>query len=183
MKRINPNTGEPFKRYEEDPNGKIFWCYRSDQKSENGFFNERWIEKTDLNRVKNLSKTTTTQHFIRPFGRAKKLLNAARKRAIKKKLEFSLDIHDILPQLEIGTCQLTGLSFQFEQTNKFHKHPFSPSIDRINSKKGYTKDNIRIILSSLNIALSEYGEDHLIMLVKAMENHNKNGNKTEKIHI
>jgi hypothetical protein len=36
--------------------------------------------------------------------------------------------------------------------------PFSPSIDRIDSNKGYTKDNCRLVCTIVNFGLHRFGE-------------------------
>lgn len=89
-------------------------------------------------------------------------LQACRRRAKNNALDFDLEI-DFLFNLYLtqgGKCALTGLAFEFVFDKNFSKRPFSPSIDRINSKLGYTKDNVRIVCSIVNSALSEYG-DHI----------------------
>lgn len=37
--------------------------------------------------------------------------------------------------------------------------PFAPSIDRIESKKGYTSDNIQIVCQIVNRAKNEYSQE------------------------
>lgn len=60
-----------------------------------------------------------------------------------------------------GRCELTGMSFDFGKApNGWKYNPQSPSIDRINSARGYTMDNCRVILTSLNNALSQYGDKY-----------------------
>jgi len=56
--------------------------------------------------------------------------------------------------------QSLNIPFKFD-TNKKGKRfytPYGPSIDRIDSNKGYTKDNVRLVLVSVNIALNNFGE-------------------------
>jgi hypothetical protein len=96
-------------------------------------------------------------------------LRACRKRAKDKKLFFDLQLEFLL-QLYFdqgGRCALTGLPFNFVFDEKFSKRPFSPSIDRINSKLGYTKDNVRLVCSSVNSALSEYGDQIFDIICEA----------------
>lgn len=89
-------------------------------------------------------------------GRACQKLNYIQKRAAKKGLACDLDTAWILDNLSKG-CALTGLPFVRLKGGK-GPNRFSPSIDRINNKIGYTKDNCRMILFALN-ALKHDGTD------------------------
>jgi hypothetical protein len=60
---------------------------------------------------------------------------------------------------QAGRCALTGIPFVFERPPEGCKnHPFSLSLDRIDSRRGYLRDNVRFVLTSMNLALSEWGE-------------------------
>lgn len=92
------------------------------------------------------------------------VLSSAKSRAKDKNLEFDLDL-DFLKRLAESNnnrCVLTDLEFCLEPPKKgFRVNPKAPSIDRIDSKKGYTKDNVRLVLTCVNIALSNFGQDFL----------------------
>lgn len=80
--------------------------------------------------------------------RHKKLLwYSARTRAIKNNLKFDIKIEDIVIPKK---CPVFGFILKVSPGKIDRKH--SPSIDRINNKKGYTKDNI-IVVSYLANAL------------------------------
>ena len=75
--------------------------------------------------------------------RLQMLLNASKQRSKKKSRENKLtiqDIQDIFPK--DGLCPIFGTKLIFGDAG-FREN--SPSIDRIDSTKGYTKDNIQII--------------------------------------
>jgi hypothetical protein len=76
--------------------------------------------------------------------------NAARKRARKKGLEFTIT-HDWARANFTGFCALTGLPFAVrEEVGKSGPGPFSPSLDQIEPAKGYTPDNCRYVLFAVN---------------------------------
>ena len=71
------------------------------------------------------------------------LLNASRARAKTKGREHALtkqDLFDLYP--EDNKCPIFGFELQW---NSAGFRETSPSIDRIDSTKGYTKDNVQII--------------------------------------
>lgn len=59
-------------------------------------------------------------------------------------------------KLSKGICELTGLPFDTSRDTGYTRNPRVPSIDRIDSSRGYYKDNVQLIFSWLNIAKNEY---------------------------
>lgn len=82
------------------------------------------------------------------------LLNGCRKRAREKKLEININIEDIknLSKKQKNRCHWFNVKLNY--INK-KKYLFKPSIDRIDNKKGYTKDNIILVSYFANIARGE----------------------------
>lgn len=71
----------------------------------------------------------------------RKLLNAAKQRAKQKGWEFNITVEDLdIPEV----CPVLG--------EPLIKHTrYAPSIDRLDSTKGYTKDNVWIISRRANL--------------------------------
>lgn len=76
----------------------------------------------------------------RKYNRENYLLIRARHRAKRKGLEFSIGVEDIVIPKE---CPI--LKRPFELSGEY-----SPSLDRLDSSKGYTKDNIHVISTRAN---------------------------------
>ena len=55
-----------------------------------------------------------------------------------------------------GRCALSGLR---QVGSGKVLRPFAPSLDRIDSTGGYTRDNVRLVCQAVNFALNAYGED------------------------
>lgn len=91
--------------------------------------------------------------------RYKAMVQAAKRRAKARDAVFSLTPTDVDGLLEraAGRCQLTGIPFDMSP-HRFHKNPFTPSLDRIDCREGYTASNTRVVLAAVNLALSEWGE-------------------------
>jgi len=84
-------------------------------------------------------------------------LSCIHKRAIRKGLEFDLDTEWYKRKLSKGICSVTKLPFKLKPTNVM-LNPYYPAIDRIDSNKGYTKDNCQLVLSIFNMLKSN--NDH-----------------------
>lgn len=71
-----------------------------------------------------------------------------------------------------GRCALTGVQMQFPQRNVARKQPsqsaFNVSVDRIDSSRGYTPGNIRLVCLQINYALNKFGEESLLVLARAL---------------
>jgi hypothetical protein len=59
MKRLNPDTGEPFKRGDMRDDGKVFFVY-SATVGKNGFKGERWITVSELDEIRALHRSKWT---------------------------------------------------------------------------------------------------------------------------
>jgi hypothetical protein len=59
-----------------------------------------------------------------------------------------------------GRCQLTGLPFRETAVGMGKaRHPFAPSLDRIDSNRPYSRRNCRLVLQAVNFALNAFGDD------------------------
>jgi hypothetical protein len=98
--------------------------------------------------------------------RAQILINLARYRANQKGLEFSLDGHIGLIQgvIDAGVCELTGIPFNLDDGKTWD----SPSLDRIDSTKGYSPDNVRVVLYCVNVMANLWGENKIIEIADAI---------------
>ena len=105
-------------------------------------------------------------------NRAYFLIRYARERAQGKGWEFDLDGYrtELQNRIDNGQCELTGYPFDMEVSRGFN----TPSLDRIDSSKGYTFDNIRVVCLAINTALGTWGEDRLYELFESWASR-KNG--------
>ena len=97
-------------------------------------------------------------------NRGSALLTLARHRAKQKGLEFTLAPEDIDPKIKQGFCALTGIRFNLKNGKTWD----SPSIDRIDSSKGYSKDNVRVVLYCVNVMANVWGSDKIIEIAAAI---------------
>jgi hypothetical protein len=113
-------------------------------------------------------------------GRLINLMSYAKGRARQNKRGFNLDIDFLLEMFtaQNGQCKLTGISFSLEKENDCRVDPWAISIDRIDSKLGYTKDNVRLVCTVVNFALNEWGEKVLRTMSEAIIQHANNAART-----
>ena len=99
----------------------------------------------------------------------------ARQRAKKKNLIFEIDEEYILNLLkkQDGKCAATGIKLESSKANtKKYKSPFTISLDRIDSDKGYTKDNVQLVCIMFNEMKNIYTMKEVIFMCKAFILHN-----------
>lgn len=97
-----------------------------------------------VNRVHNYCKDCQSLIY-KSSATELKLFYAAKRRATQKDLEFALKVEDIkIPNF----CPMLGIPL-FPATGK-HARDNSPTLDRIDSRFGYTPDNILVISHRAN---------------------------------
>jgi hypothetical protein len=69
-----------------------------------------------------------------------------------------------------GKCFYTGLPMEVK-AGKGKNNPAAFSIDRIDSSKGYTRDNVVLCRWDVNRAKNNYTLEHFKMLCKAVTEH------------
>ena len=174
MRRINPETGKEFKcgdTREYDPLGKgrlIFRAYLSKVKA-NGENYEIWETPEKFWGRATERKEYITKYTLVPANRAKFIWSRTRVGAKKRNIGFNITVDDVIPALERGVCEMTGLPFYLgKPADGVSTHPYAPSIDRIDSNKEYTKDNIRIVLWAVNAATNQFTDKEMLPILKAM---------------
>lgn len=99
---------------------------------------------------------------------ARKMLSGMRHRAKKKGLICTHDqqsVEDLIRDAG-GLCSVTGMPLDAKsKVSDCRVSPWMPSIDRIDSTKGYTRGNCRIVCYLANIAMSQFGEHALVLLL------------------
>ena len=108
-------------------------------------------------------------------GRASAMYHTTIKGAKQRNLEFDLPLSWYKEKLTIGVCEKTRLPFvlkpeesSFTVTSKNQtRNPFSPSVERIDSSKGYTEENCIMVVCIYNFAKGAFSEEALNLFCKA----------------
>ncbi|HEY5268226.1 MAG TPA: hypothetical protein VII94_03780 [Candidatus Saccharimonadales bacterium] len=98
----------------------------------------------------------------------------ANSRATKAKIVCDIDLPFLinLYDQQNGKCSLTGIKFNLDKSDTSAKRPFAPSIDRINCNEGYTKNNVRLVLLVVNLALNDFGDSVFDAMCRGYIKHN-----------
>ena len=95
------------------------------------------------------------------------------------KFNFTITIENIynIWVTQNKKCALSGLDISFKNVNtKKTKQRFdlvcTASLDRIDSKKGYTLDNIQLVHKDINMMKKEYNQDYYIRMCKLVASNN-----------
>lgn len=102
------------------------------------------------------------RYYSSPSGRAKHLYGGAKRR---KPEDFDITPEWILERLLKGTCEVSGIPFVMDGVGQ---HALSPSIDRIDSSKGYTKENSRVVVWLFNVAKGQGDDATAVRDIKAL---------------
>jgi hypothetical protein len=111
--------------------------------------NERLRRQNPELRARAHLRAKTDLHY-----RAERIYRRILKRARYEGYEFDLTPDWVLERLVVGTCEVTGLPFDF--TIGRH-NPYGPNVDRIQAGGAYSQANCRLVLCAVNQALMNWG--------------------------
>ena len=164
--------------------GKGIWMYA---RTEAGIRYRKSTGTRDLDEAlkvaDGLSRFTNIKTEIRRSGFGMRDYEVLYKQSVKnarsRELEHSLthaQFHQIAERCE-DACELTGIKFQWIRGLGINeRQPFAPSLDRIDSRLGYTYENCRIICVAANMAINTWGDWVLAEMARGLTTkHKKSG--------
>lgn len=115
---------------------------------------------TAINQYYLITKTDPDAPVVGPEA-IQELWKRHQKGAKQRKIDFTITADDVssLMERQANRCAVTRLSFKYDKPGNMRIRPWIPSIDRINTKLGYTPTNIRIVCAFVNVAMNGFGED------------------------
>jgi hypothetical protein len=124
-----------------------------------------------MNKIEKLAywKQTGEKYRSTPKAKIALLLRVAERRSKKNNWDFDLTKDWLSEKILAGKCEISNIPFNYIKKHKSQYNPFNPSIDRIDSSKGYIKENCRIVLACINMGIGEWGLDtYLEVAAKAV---------------
>jgi hypothetical protein len=92
----------------------------------------------------------------------RRLLRSAKRRAARTGIPFNLEPED-LPEMwraQEGRCAVSGLRFNMTRfPDALVKHPYGPSLDKVNAFRGYVRGNVRLVCTAVNFGLGQWGDE------------------------
>jgi len=99
------------------------------------------------------------------------MLTGAKNRAATTGKDYDLNMEWLLEKMNKGICELTGLPFDYTVIAKNKQSPFGPSLDRVDSSKGYTQDNTRVVVVIANLAKNSWTAEIVKKFASALLTH------------
>jgi hypothetical protein len=128
--------------------------------------------KTEFN--KNKTRPDGVQTQCRECFKSRRSTNSYRAKYLLSTAKYRCDnvtitLDWIADRLEKGVCELTGLPLDLSKQESFMRNPYSPSLDRIDSKlHEYTPENTRVVIWAVNCAINEFGLDVMKPIFKKL---------------
>ena len=92
---------------------------------------------------------------------------SAQKRANQRGFVLSIADVQALYRNQHGCCAVSGLPFNLQRYDAFVSCPFAPSLDRMSSKGGYTRNNVRLVCTAVNFGLGQWGDEVFRVIAEA----------------
>ena len=115
----------------------------------------------------NFEKQNERKKQYRQNNPEKVMLVDSIRRAKKKGLEHNIELEDIqIPEY----CPVLGIKLEVNSGKGYGKaQPNSPSLDRVDNSRGYTKDNIRVISYRANMLKNNATQEELEKVLDYMK--------------
>ena len=152
MKRLNPNTGVPFKRGDLREDGYIFLQYNTSKIYKNGLNKECWLSPIKYSKFK-IKNNSLASHISNN-------LNTIRNRSKKRNLAFNLT-SEYLNSIYVTHCPILGVPLGWCRKDAKSAKFDSPSLDRISPDLGYVIGNVRWVSQLANAMKSNATTEQL----------------------
>jgi hypothetical protein len=138
--------------------------------------NKIFATKSEINSKQKMYCSYTCKKLDNKTPYAYYLKNVKR-RSVVKKLEFDLNeefIKDLLEVKQNNKCAITGCPIKVKSKNEESFLYETASLDRIDSSKGYTKDNVHWVMLGVNYMKMDCTIEELIKTLDLIKEHYKN---------
>ena len=153
-----------FNKRSVSSDGLHQYCKSCVRELNTGYRSKVSAEEIEKKRLYNKEYSRVFSRTLR--GKAQRMFHQAKKRAAKSGIDFEIDIQFIEDALNVGVCQVTGIKFVIDQdscerasSRDVQISPFTPSIDRIDCTKGYTKDNCQFVIYMYNTCKNTFTDE------------------------
>lgn len=113
------------------------------------------------------SKVYYELKYSSTLAKAKDLLKNSKQKN-KEGREFDIDLDFLVEKLDKGVCEVTGIAFSYERKRSGSTNKFAPSVDRLDSNLGYTKDNVRVVIWWYNLMKNDETDEATLAFCQAV---------------
>jgi hypothetical protein len=143
MKRVNPETGKPFKCGDAREDGRLFWSYETNRKKKDGFYVEQWL-------------TEEAHQAKKQKNNQRKYPKYQREWHLKTTYKLKLEEYQNLLEAQNSECKIcktktpgkNRISFSVDHCHKTGKVRGLLCI-KCNSLLGHAKDQIEILENAI----------------------------------
>jgi len=133
-------------------------------------YGKKWREKSKAERKE---RRGADREF-----RLRQMLKSAKTRASSESMDFDLDLDWLLQMSGTDRCNLTGMQLDWQDVMLVgRRNMHAPSIDRIDSTGGYTKDNCRLVTVWANVARQNMTDGEFLMWCRSVATNFAGGRK------
>ena len=136
-------------------------CMNEQKKKEAKIYREKNKSKVD-NRSKKCKEKLLKENP--KLYKCREMYSSARKRALKKGFAFDIT-PDFLYEIAPDFCPYLKRPLNYRSKNR---DKYASSLDRIDSSKGYTKDNVQIISYLANLMKNNATDEELVIFAKSV---------------
>jgi hypothetical protein len=128
---------------------------------------KRWVNASDLVNSRSICCNKCSQ-YSGHNELSLSFFNVIKKGAISRGLEFNITIEAIYHLLEKQDfkCNLSGIDIKLHKRHYKNRKEQTASLDRIDSSKGYTLDNVQWLHRDINIMKNTHKQEYFIELCK-----------------
>ena len=150
---------------------KCITCGETKPLDEFNFASRRNREKNWRRRsCKSCYRKGYSNYNLKKETRLRRFIHDGKRKSEKKGWHFDLTV-EFLQKLfdrQNGKCPLTGYQMDIEGSRDKDKKPRSASLDRIDTEKGYTKDNVHFVTLQANYMKNVLSIEQLVKWCKAV---------------
>jgi len=111
-------------------------------------------------------------------GHITRIVSSSKRSAKKKKLDFDINTSFIINMYneQEGRCKISNILMTHKFSEKVGRHIkdyYKISIDRIDSNKGYTKDNVRLVCAQINMMMGTMEDKEFHNIIQNIHDNKK----------
>lgn len=105
--------------------------------------------------------------WLRAGDIVNRMVDRTKKKGHKEEVEWTKE--EVYAIIKDGKCEVTGIEFDLTSNGSISRNPFTASPDRIDTSKGYTKDNVRWVVFIYNAMRNNFKEEDVQLFIRKLK--------------